>query len=169
MRIFKKLAPFLVVFVLCGLLARFFVANTVSKEMVGVLLMSLGVFSTLGSGMLAATLGKLDQQLPKGLGSHYEQKAKRKISSRRSVFWFRFWLMFFANLISATAGGVLKFAGKVQSDEWVVGVGMGAAVVGVLVASLAIFEYRAISDTLRSLAEHLEDAQKRRDFLKSDS
>lgn len=155
---------FALVFVIGTLVGRVFIAPFLSKEVIGVVLMATGAISSIAPSFLASVVGKLDQMPPKEMSRHYASRIWRKMAIRRRVFWTRYFIALSASVVSICVGGLLKFQSTV-GESWTTAVGLGAGVVGISVAVLAIHEYQQVTSALRGVAEYMEALRRKNEFL----
>lgn len=156
-------------FVLAG---RFFVAPWLDKEALAIVLVVLGVFSGVAPSFLATVMGKLDQTPPKEMSRYYADRMWNKMNFRRGVFWRRYAVALVCAALSLGVGLILKLKTESITSEWlkanmdwVKALGMGAALVGLFVAVLAVHEYRVVVDALRDLAKEMDGERRKREFL----
>jgi hypothetical protein len=150
-----------------GVLAgRYGFGTSLNREIAGVAFIAAGTFMALAPSFLASSMAKLDQTPPKEFSSFHAERFRRKLSSRRRVFWLRYFLATASGAVLAVVGAVLRSVKDVPCEGWFIGAGTGAVFVGSVLSVLAVMEYRAVTEALRGVADKADAIRRKKEFLK---
>lgn len=157
-----------VVFLAGTFAGRSLFAGSTGREVMGVVLIITGFFASVSTTFFAATINRLEKDPPKEFSSYHANRIRRRIQKYKSIFWFRYGVAMCFALAGTTIGAILKSRQSVVQIEWLYGMGTGTGTVAVLLAILAIAEFRAVSAVLGELNEHADDLRRKNELFKDD-